>query len=38
LSGEAPRKALKALDGADVAFLGSQRELADRHILDHAPA
>jgi len=28
----------EALDGADVAFLGSRRELADRHILDHAPA
>jgi hypothetical protein len=27
----------EALDGADIAFLGPRRELADRHILDHAP-
>jgi hypothetical protein len=28
----------EAFDGADVTFLGSRRELADRHIFDHAPA
>jgi len=31
-------KGAEALDGADVTFLGSRRELADCHIFDHAPA
>jgi hypothetical protein len=25
-------------DGADIGCLGPRRELADRHVLDHAPA
>ena len=34
----APRNSAEALDGADVVFLRLRRELADRHIFDHAPA
>jgi hypothetical protein len=32
------KEGAEALHGADIAFLGSRRELADRHILDHALA
>ena len=33
-----PEESAEALDGADVAFLRPRRELAHRHIFDHAPA
>src|SRR4029077_5580928 len=33
-----PEEGAEVLDGADVAFLCPRGELADRHILDHAPA
>ena len=31
------KESAEVLDGADVAFLRPRRELADRHIFDHAP-
>src|ERR1700751_6103306 len=34
----AAEEGAEPLDGADVAVLGPLRELADRHILDHASA
>ncbi len=32
------KKRGEVLDGADVAFLGAGRQLADRHVFDHATA
>src|SRR5687767_10712813 len=36
--GRAAEEHGEVLDGADVALLSLRRELADRHVFDHAPA
>jgi len=35
--GRSAEERSKILDGSDVALLGLWRELADRHVFDHAP-